>query len=161
MYKIIELFDKQFVLYSDGKLFDIEKCEFRNTHIKPNGYFEYIFSYNGEHKYISVHRLVAETFIPNPDNKPCIDHINTIKTDNRVENLRWVTHQENMFNPLTYERVNNAKKKPIVGMDKNGNEVCRFNSVSEAVLAGYSRKCGMVANGQRIKSNNLYWKWIN
>lgn len=161
MYKIIELFGKQFVLYSDGKLFDIEKGEFRNAHNTTKGYLEYVLCCEGERKYILVHRLVAEAFIPNPDNKPCIDHINAIKTDNRVQNLRWVTHQENMNNPITYKMVNAAKNKPIIGFDENGNEVCRFNSVSEAVLAGYSRKCGMVANGQRIKSNNLYWKWAN
>lgn len=56
-------------------------------------------------KKIKVHRLIAETFIPNPQNKRCIDHINAIKTDNRVSNLRWVTYQQNYHNPITQQRL--------------------------------------------------------
>ena len=56
-----------------------------------------------------IHRAVAELFIPNPENKPCVDHINTIRTDNSVENLRWVTQAENNRNPLTRKHYSEAK----------------------------------------------------
>lgn len=65
-----------------------------------NGYLQV----NLKGKILLVHRLVAESFIPNPDNKPCVDHINTIRDDNRVENLRWVTPKENMNNELTKDK---------------------------------------------------------
>ena len=68
------------------------------------GYLEVVLTKNGKRKQFKVHRLVAEAFIPNPENKPCIDHINTVKSDNRVENLRWVTYKENSNNEKTLEK---------------------------------------------------------
>ena len=64
---------------------------------------------NGKTKRLSVHRLVAEAFVPNPEGKPVVDHIDTNPKNNSVDNLRWVTTQENCMNPLT--RINNSKSK--------------------------------------------------
>lgn len=60
-----------------------------------------------------VHVIVAKAFIPNPENKPEVDHISTIVTDNRVCNLRWVTHYENAHNPITEKRVQIERAKQI------------------------------------------------
>ena len=78
-----------------GKILKLNKNQF--------GYFTHLMSNGPEYKRknIPIHRLVATAFIPNPDNKPCIDHINTIRTDNRVDNLRWCTQSENNRNPIT------------------------------------------------------------
>lgn len=82
--------------------------------VKKNGIL-IDFSYIPENEYIMlgigrIHRLVAEIYIPNPDNKPCIDHINGDKHDNRACNLRWVTYSENMMNPITRKRRSKSMK---------------------------------------------------
>ncbi len=63
----------------------------KNCHIANNGY--YTTSFSG--KSYAIHRLIAEKYIPNPENKRTVNHINGIKTDNRVSNLEWNTYQEN------------------------------------------------------------------
>lgn len=80
----------------------------RKQNINVRGYYYVRLSKNGKGKNVLVHRALMEAFVPNPDNKPYIDHINTIKTDNRLENLKWVTSKENTRNPLTIEHIINA-----------------------------------------------------
>ncbi len=60
------------------------------------GYLKIAIHNNSKGKSILVHRLIAQTFIPNPENKPEVNHKNGIKSDNRVENLEWNTRSENM-----------------------------------------------------------------
>lgn len=74
------------------------------------GYFVLNLRINGVTKLFKVHYLVAKTFIPNPENKLEVDHINTIRTDNRVENLKWVTRKENCNNELTKQHNSDSKK---------------------------------------------------
>lgn len=77
------------------------------------GYLWVQLKMNGKPKGCSIHRLVAEAFLDNPDNLPCVNHINEDKTDNRVDNLEWCTHEGNMhayYNPgITPDRVPTVK----------------------------------------------------
>ena len=61
-----------------------------------HGYLIVKLCLNGARKNLTVHRLVANAFLPNDDSSKTVDHINEIKTDNRVENLRWCSHKHNL-----------------------------------------------------------------
>lgn len=80
------------------------------TLLDGKGYYFVTIFKNKKPKCCRIHRLIAEAFIPNIENKPFIDHINTDKTDNRIENLRWVTHKENMNNQITTSKMSNSHK---------------------------------------------------
>jgi len=103
--------------------------------IAGDGYRSVILTMeDGSLKCCYVHRLVAEAFIPNPNNLPIIDHINHIKTDNRVENLRWVTAAENSFgiNRGKKKKVGSGKTKQVALIDDDGNIERVFYSVHHA-----------------------------
>lgn len=93
------------------------------------------------HKSVAVHRLVAEAFIENPENKNCIDHIDTNKENNNVGNLRWVTYKENTNNPSTLEEVRARKSPKAVQQYMGDRLVAEYDSISDA-----ARKLGLKVN---------------
>mgnify|MGYP003651087791 CR=1 FL=1 len=85
-------------IYPDGDIFSFRKNKttLMNPYKTKKGYMVITLCKNGKGKKFYVHRLIATTFIPNPENKRCVDHINGVRDDNRLENLRWLTHKENL-----------------------------------------------------------------
>lgn len=137
--------------------------------IKPivtnSGYYQYQLWYKGACHTGLAHRLVAQAFIPNPDNKKVVNHIDENKLNNSVENLEWVTHVENCRYGTAIERrikhsdyskrkINNAGQieacsKPIAQYTKDGSFVCNWKSASEC-----ARKNGwQVSNIRRCCKN--------
>lgn len=114
--------------------------------------------YKGHKRYeYAVHRLVAMEFVQNPKNRPEVDHINTIRTDARACNLRWVNRSENNLNPITQKRMSFARKgkccKPVIQYDKQGNVISKYNSITEAAKA--------VGVNPTTLTHNLQGKHIN
>lgn len=83
--------------YSKNKWPSNKTWRFLSQRLTNKWYYLVWLCVKGKQKSFSVHRLVALTFIPNVHNKPCVNHKNWIRNDNRVENLEWCTHSENQF----------------------------------------------------------------
>ena len=107
--------------------------------INPNGYYLVALSKKGVSKSYLLHRLIAQTFIDNPENKPMVDHIDTDKLNNCVENLQWCTCEENMSNPKTIQKMNShggAKSKrsiPIIRVSLKDGSIKTYGCIKEAL----------------------------
>ena len=120
---------------SNGRI-DNRKGKKLKPALDKYGYYRICLTFNGRRKNFSVHRLVATAFLSNPNNKPTVNHINGIKTDNRVCNLEWATNKEQKEHSINHhlcdkniealKMANEIRKKPLV---LNG---IKYESVREA-----------------------------
>lgn len=121
-----------------------------------NGYEIVFLSKNGVKTKKRVHRLVAEAFIPNPEKKPCIDHIDGNRENNNVQNLRWCTIKENN----NFSNFNRPKVR--IGAYVGGKRLKVYNSYKELEKDGFKRKpISLCCRGLKDSYKNIIWKYEN
>ena len=118
---------------------------------------------NGKQKRMRVHRMVALTFIDNPDNKPYVNHINGNRSDNNVENLEWVTPSENTQHAVNTGLFKSGRARAVVQYNLNGEQMATFESASEAArqTGGSQSKITMCCRRQRDSANDYQWRYYD
>jgi len=112
----IENFE-HYKIFENGDVINTKSGRIMKSKINNHGYKHIKLCKNGIRKNFMVHRLLGLAFIPNPENKKCIDHINRDKSDNRLENLRWATNLENSQNQGMFK--NNTSGIKNISYDKS------------------------------------------
>jgi len=104
--------------------------------VDSKGYPRVKLCKNNVGTYFNIHRLVALAFLDNPENKPCVDHINRISTDNRLENLRWATHAENGMNK-TINSNNTSTCSGVIWRKALNKWMARIQINRKDIVGGY------------------------
>ena len=129
-----------------------------------SGYLAIKLSKHKKYSGFSIHRLVAQAFIPNPENKCCVNHKNGIKTDNRVVNLEWVTYKENHI----HARENNLytgyeHSRKILMLSLNGNPLLKFDSITDACKSigiSHQTRISEVLRGVKESAHGYKWEYL-
>lgn len=133
------------------------------------GYLTVKLLKNKKSKIYLIHRLVAICFLPNNFGNVEIDHINTDRTDNRLENLRWVTHKENCNNSITKENYSKCRKgklsplaKPTIQFTPKGEFVKKWDCIRdiERDLEFSNKNISSCCNGKRKTAYGYKWGYV-
>ena len=141
-----------------GNVFRWTKTNIRTARKKENGYLE--LEILGKHHYI--HRLVAEAFIPNPDNLPCINHKDENKENNSVENLEWCDYS---YNANYGTRTKRAKEKQFgdrfVVINLDTGEVYKTPKDASRATGIHNDSISRVCKGKSKTAGGYRWRYLN
>ena len=153
-----------YYILEDGRVWSGWRQQFVSETIMPKGYHRVVLSKNNKSYNFLVHRLVAEAFVPNPHNKPCVNHKDCNPENNHYSNLEWVTHKENN-NYAEHGRKNGlAHAKAVYQIDpKTNQKIARFESAREAAKSLNIRatNIGAVCNHKPhyLTAGGYKWEW--
>lgn len=141
-----------------GNIKTLRKNKIMSYHINKKGYCSISLTKNKIETFNLIHRLIAEAFIPNPENKPQVNHINGIKNDNRIENLEWCTSKENINHAWDNNFTKNVREatSKIVLNTQTGIFYESCKKAAESVNISYRCLRAMLNNQNPNKTNLKY-----
>lgn len=155
-----------YLVSDEGDIKHKQTGKIRKQKLNKDNYLEINLSMGSRHSVVhrQVHRLVAEAFIPNPENKPQVNHKDGDTTNNCVSNLEWVTPSENQLHAVKIGIINSCNRggKPCIQKDIQGNTIRVFDSMSEASkILNISQSCiNRVCLGQRKSAKGFIFEYL-
>lgn len=150
---------------SAGKVYTIKHpAKMRKLQIGRNGYFAVSIKRDGKYYRVSVHRLVAEAFIPNPDNLPEVNHIDENRQNNAVSNLEWCDHYHNQRSGTVPQRVSASKqKRQVEQLTLDGKHVAYYESRYAAARAFNRPKANIffALSGRSKTAYGYIWRYVD
>jgi hypothetical protein len=149
---------EDYLIYEDGRVQKKKTNRFLKPCLNEGGYLVVGLYKNKKQKMFRIHRLIALHYIPNPNNLPMIDHINRVRDDNRIENLRWATNSENMRNC----KMNKRNTSGFTGIIKDKNKqgfIYRFRVCidgKEKTIKSSINKEWLIEFATKWKNDNNY-----
>lgn len=162
-WKLIWGFDGHYLVSDIGQVWSLRRSKLLKPKIDRYGYKVVGLSLNGRLYHRTVHRLVAQAFIPNPDNLPTVNHINEDKMDNRVSNLEWVSIADNDNHGTRNERMANTKsQRPVERISPDG-EIVTYIGVKDAWRkTGINRSSiSLCCKNIRKTAGGYKWRYCN
>lgn len=161
MKEIWKQFETNYAISNLGHIKNVNTSRILKLRKSHNGYLKTNISVNGKIKTIFIHRLVAETFIPNPGNLLQVNHKDENKTNNCVNNLEWCDAKYNRNYGTATERIMQKRRKTVYQYDMSGNLIKQFKSNREAsrILNINSGMISQVCNGKRKSYKGFIYKY--
>lgn len=148
---------------SEGRFWSVRLQKYIKPFVKDNGYLAIgLINKYGKRVKEYVHRIVALTFIPNPNNYPDVNHIDEVKSNNRVDNLEWISHKDNCNYGNRNIAMAKKKSKKVYQYDLNGNFIKEYDSVTEAAkyTGGYKSNISACCLGKVKSACGFTWKYL-
>lgn len=131
IWKDIKGYEGLYQVSNFGNVKSIRRNKLLKQKLNKTGYYSVVLSVNGKIKCYLTHRLVAETFITNPDNLPCVNHKNERKNENRVDNLEWCNYLYNNTYGNRISKYRNSRCKRVVQKNKQNQIIKEWLSAGE------------------------------
>lgn len=156
-------FEEYYLVSDVGQIWSIRRQRVLKPKIDRYGYEVVALSVNGCSYYRTVHRLVAQAFVPNPHNLPTVNHINEVKTDNRAVNLEWLSVADNDNYGTRNEKMANTKcRLPVEQVFSDGSTI-KYKGVKDAFRkTGINRGCiAQCCKNLRKTAGGYRWRYSN